>query len=70
MSSQWAVRLGVVVSWSFLGLVVAEEKAAIAPEQEFTVMAYNVENIFDVDRVTPYDDYLESLRFSSGCPSP
>lgn len=27
---------------------------------EFTVMAYNVENLFDVDRISLYDDYLES----------
>jgi len=27
---------------------------------EFTVMAYNVENLFDVDRISSYDDYLES----------
>jgi len=27
---------------------------------EFTLMAYNVENLFDVDRVSSYDDYLES----------
>jgi len=27
---------------------------------EFTVMAYNVENVFDVDRISLYDDYLES----------
>ena len=27
---------------------------------EFTVMAYNVENLFDVDRVSPYDDYIET----------
>ena len=60
MSSKWAVRLGVVVSWSFSGLSLAEERVAIAPEQEFTVMAYNVENMADVDRVAPYDDYLES----------
>jgi endonuclease/exonuclease/phosphatase family metal-dependent hydrolase len=60
MSSKWAVRLGVVVIWSFLGLGVAEEKVPVAPEQEFTVMAYNVENLADVDRVAPYDDYLES----------
>ena len=27
---------------------------------EFTVMAYNVENLFDVDRISSYDDYVES----------
>lgn len=27
--------------------------------KEFTVMVYNVENLFDVDRVSPYDDYVE-----------
>ena len=29
------------------------------PPKEFTVMAYNVENLADVDRVAPYDDYVE-----------
>ena len=60
MSSRWAMWLGVAVSCSLLGLGVAEEKVAITPEQDFTVMAYNVENLADVDRVAPYDDYLES----------
>jgi endonuclease/exonuclease/phosphatase family metal-dependent hydrolase len=30
------------------------------PPKEFTVMAYNVENLADVDRVAPYDDYVEA----------
>jgi len=37
------------------GLLRADEVPA-----EFTVMAYNVENLFDVDRVAPYDDYIEN----------
>jgi len=37
--------------------VQGEEKPASAGE--FTVMVYNVENLFDIDRVSPYDDYLE-----------
>ena len=28
--------------------------------KDFTVMAYNVENLADVDRVAPYDDYVEA----------
>jgi len=37
------------------------EEAKTAPEsQEFTVMVYNVENLFDVDRVSSYDEYIES----------
>ena len=28
--------------------------------KEFTVMAYNVENLADVDRVAPYDEYVEA----------
>ena len=30
------------------------------PPKDFTVMAYNVENLADVDRVAPYDDYVEA----------
>ena len=28
--------------------------------KDFTVMVYNVENLADVDRVAPYDDYVEA----------
>ena len=38
----------------------AEEQKTLAPPTEFTVMAYNVENLFDVDRIASYDDYLEN----------
>ena len=30
------------------------------PAKDFTVMVYNVENLADVDRVAPYDDYVEA----------
>jgi endonuclease/exonuclease/phosphatase family metal-dependent hydrolase len=30
------------------------------PPKDFTVMVYNVENLADVDRVAPYDDYVEA----------
>jgi endonuclease/exonuclease/phosphatase family metal-dependent hydrolase len=39
--------------------VVGLLRAEVAPS-EFTVMAYNVENLADVDRVAVYDDYVES----------
>jgi len=39
--------------------VVGMLRAEGAPS-EFTVMSYNVENLADVDRVAPYDDYVES----------
>ncbi|MCX6934808.1 MAG: hypothetical protein NTZ01_01205 [Verrucomicrobia bacterium] len=51
---------GCVAWWGFLGAGVCEESKAPPPSREFTVMAYNVENLFDVDRVASYDDYLES----------
>ena len=38
----------------------AEENKAASPPTEFTVMAYNVENLFDIDRIASYDDYIES----------
>jgi len=40
----------------FLGLT----SSPAEPPKDFTVMAYNVENLADVDRVAPYDDYIES----------
>jgi len=43
MSSKWAVRLGVVVSWSFLGLGVAEEKVPGVAEQDFTIRIATVQ---------------------------
>ncbi|NCY20605.1 hypothetical protein EBX31_01430 [bacterium] len=44
-----------------LALVVRAEGVPPAPAgAEFTVMAYNVENLFDLDRVTSYDDYVEN----------
>jgi len=50
---------------SFLFLVIltavrAEESGvAGSSEKEFVVMTYNVENLFDVDRVAKFDDYIE-----------
>ena len=42
-----------------VGLFGVTSLRAEAPK-EFTVMAYNVENLADVDRVAPYDDYVEA----------
>ena len=47
----------VVVGW-------CEETNILTPNpptqpKRFWVMAYNVENLMDVDRVAPYDDYAE-----------
>ena len=52
--------VGVLFGLLLHGVGFAEEKVSGVSEQEFTVMAYNVENLADVDRVAPYDDYLES----------
>jgi endonuclease/exonuclease/phosphatase family metal-dependent hydrolase len=38
----------------------AEEKPAEVSGGEFLVMTYNVENLFDVDRVAKFDDYIET----------
>jgi len=47
--------------WLGLSLVgQTEEKATPTGTTEFTVMAYNVENLFDLDRVASYDDYIEN----------
>jgi len=43
-----------------LASVRAEETGvANAPAKEFVVLVYNVENLFDVDRVAKFDDYIE-----------
>jgi len=40
----------------------AEEGKSPTDTSEFKVMAYNVENLFDVDRVASYDDYIENTN--------
>ncbi|NBR62830.1 MAG: hypothetical protein EBT77_00685 [Verrucomicrobia bacterium] len=37
----------------------SKEPNAASSARTFTVMAYNVENLMDIDRVAPYDDYAE-----------
>ncbi|MFM7213371.1 MAG: endonuclease/exonuclease/phosphatase family protein [Verrucomicrobiota bacterium] len=37
-----------------------------AEVREFTVMAYNVENLFDIDRVSAFEDYRENPTDSEG----
>lgn len=49
-----AVILGLL-----LVAAMGEENLSAPSGREFTVMAYNVENLFDIDRVSPYDDYVE-----------
>lgn len=44
----------------FTFLTWAEENPADASGKEFLVMTYNVENLFDVDRVAKFDDYVET----------
>lgn len=46
------IQVALPVGWS-------QEATSPAPEKPFWVMAYNVENLMDVDRVAPYDDYAE-----------
>lgn len=46
------IQVALPVGWS-------QEAASPATEKPFWVMAYNVENLMDVDRVAPYDDYAE-----------
>ena len=50
-------------SFLFLVLLTAakaeESGVAGSSEKEFVVMTYNVENLFDVDRVAKFDDYIE-----------
>ena len=37
----------------------SKESGAASSSRTFTVMAYNVENLMDIDRVAPYDEYAE-----------
>ncbi len=37
-----------------------------AETRDFTVMVYNVENLFDIDRVSRFDDYVENPTDSEG----
>ena len=60
MSWKQKIWVGAMLGLLIHGLGFADEKVPGVAEQEFTVMAYNVENLADVDRVAPYDDYLES----------
>ena len=39
---------------------------ASADSRDFTVMVYNVENLFDIDRVARFDDYVENPNDSEG----
>jgi len=52
LASMLLMQAVLAVVWS------EETNAPIAPKL-FWVMAYNVENLMDVDRVAPYDDYTE-----------
>lgn len=44
---------------ALLAALLARADVAPAPQRTFTVLAYNVENLFDVDRVARFDDYVE-----------
>lgn len=48
-----------VVLLTTLSMGWSEETNASTGPKKFWVMAYNVENLMDVDRVAPYDDYAE-----------
>jgi len=51
--------VGLLVLGSVLA-VGAEEGKESSEVSEITVMAYNVENLFDLDRVSSYDEYIEN----------
>ena len=53
-------------SWGFLALALSTAWVALGQDnpppvaaKPFVVMAYNVENLMDADRVAPYDEYVE-----------
>ncbi|NDC00633.1 MAG: hypothetical protein EBZ83_04350 [Verrucomicrobia bacterium] len=37
----------------------SKDPGVASTARTFTVMAYNVENLMDIDRIAPYDDYAE-----------
>ncbi len=43
-----------------LPFLLAGALAATATAREFTVLSYNVENLFDADKVATFDDYVEN----------
>ena len=57
--SGWLARIFSASLTIFTALTWGEEKPADASGKDFLVMTYNVENLFDVDRVAKFDDYTE-----------
>lgn len=55
------MRRWLAILLTFLGVTAMARADATAsePRHAFTVMAYNVENLFDVDRVSRFEDYEE-----------
>ena len=49
-----------------LGVVACCCDGSFAETRDFTVMAYNVENLFDIDRVSRFEDYVENPTDSEG----
>lgn len=43
----------------FLSFILCVASACLAAEREFTVLAYNVENLFDLDGIAIYKDYIQ-----------
>ena len=54
--ASWLLLVGVVVA---TGTGWGEDGGTPATPKPFVVMAYNVENLMDIDRIAPYDDYAE-----------
>jgi len=53
------LRLGIVCACHVVWIAQGEETNTTTATKPFVVMAYNVENLMDVDRVAPYDEYAE-----------
>ena len=50
----------VTVYWRiFLSFILCPASPCLAAEREFTVLAYNVENLFDLDGIAIYKDYIQ-----------
>jgi hypothetical protein len=64
----WLTRIFLAALTVFTALTWGEEKPADGSGKDFLVMTDNVENLFDVDRVAKFDDYIEIPDDPNGYP--
>ena len=60
MRRSFKFTLGLCLWMGFVFCGIAADENPAPTVTDFNVMAYNVENLFDLDRVATYDDYIEN----------